>query len=220
MHAGPGRLLIEHHVFGRKNGHTAIAFICESCKPAVENADGPIADESRALVAKRDLFVQSSALRWVVRNWEAIAAGIVSQNRNGVSVILGPKGTGWQPPFGAVGLSGRRYYFIPSEHCDEFVEVASQPSALEDGVGGPPAGGEWVRFKGRKQNVLNKVLDIHADEGSPGVDLESLRRPARQRRRLAAYGVNPRYFLICLARALSISTWRGTGCFWPVAGLM
>lgn len=27
------------------------------------------------------------------------------------------------------------------------------------------------------------------------------------------YGASPRYFLMCLARALSISLWRGTGCF-------
>lgn len=33
------------------------------------------------------------------------------------------------------------------------------------------------------------------------------------------YTAKPRYFLMCFAKALSISLWRGTGCFCPVAGL-
>jgi hypothetical protein len=50
----PERLLIEHHLFGRKNDHTAIVFICTQCNPFVESLAGPIPDESRALQDRTD----------------------------------------------------------------------------------------------------------------------------------------------------------------------
>jgi hypothetical protein len=174
--AGPSRLLLEHHVYGRKNDHTAIVFICYPCNPHVENIAGPIPNESSALSLKRDLLVQSQALRWVVSNWEPIVDGLAGRNMNGVGMIITPGTSGWQPPFGAVGHSERNYYFIPPDHLDEFVEAPTNPTWVEDGIGGPAGGADWVRFKGAKQNILNRFLDAHRDEGMPGVNLEMLRQ--------------------------------------------
>jgi len=174
--AGPERPLLEHRVYGRKNDHTAIVFICHPCNPHVENSAGPIEAESRALSLKRDLLVQSPALRWVVKNWQPIVGGFMTANRNGVSVIVTPGSGGWQPPFGAVGHSGRKYYFIPPDHLDRFVDAPTSPTWAEDGIGGPADGVDWVRFTGKRQNILNRFLDAHRDEGSPGVDLEMLRQ--------------------------------------------
>ena len=174
--AGLDRPLLEHHVFGRRNDHTAIVFICHPCNPNVEDDAGPIQAESRALSLKRDLLVQSPALRWVIANCHPIIDGFVTQNRNGVSMNLIPGGGQWQPPFGAVGHSGRKYYFIPPDHVDEFVEAPTNLPWTEDGLGGPAGGAEWLRFRGKGQNVLNRFLDAHKDEGSPGVDLEILRQ--------------------------------------------
>ncbi|MHC4671718.1 MAG: hypothetical protein ACYTF1_02205 [Planctomycetota bacterium] len=174
--AGPNRSLIEHHVFGRKKDHTAIVFICHDCNQHVENNSGPIVVESRVLSLKRDLLIQSRALRWVVKNWEPIVDGFIKGNRNGVGTALAPGSGGWLPPFGAKGLSGRKYYFIPPDHLDEFVEVPTSPTWTEDGIGGPASNANWVRFKGTEQNILNKFLDAHKNQGSPGVDLDMLRQ--------------------------------------------
>lgn len=173
---GPDRPLVEHHVSGRKNDHTAIVFICPPCHPHVENNAGPIPDESRALSLKRDLLVQSSSLRWVVSNWQPISNGLATGNKGGVGAIITPGGGGWQPPFGAVGQSGQKYYFIPPDHLDEFVEIPTRPTWKEDGIAGPACDANWVRFKGAAQNILNKFLDAHRSAGSPGIDLEMLRQ--------------------------------------------
>jgi hypothetical protein len=151
-------------------------FICDSCNPHVEDRSGPIESESRALSLKRDLLVQSRALRWVIGNWQPIVDGFVTSNRNGVSVNFAPGSGGWQPPFGAVGHSGRKYYFIPPVHLDDFVEAPTNLTWAEDGIGGPACDANWVRFKGTVQNILNKFLDAHKDEGSPGGDLDMLRQ--------------------------------------------
>jgi hypothetical protein len=174
--AGPDRRLLEHHVHGRKNDHTAIVFICFDCNPHVENTQGPIEAESRALTLKRDLLIQSRALRWIVSNWQPIVAGFTSNNMNGVGINMSPGNSGWLPPFGAVGRSGRKYYFVPPDQRDEFVEPPTGPTSSQDGLGGPAAGAEWVRFKGTTENLLNTFLDAHRGEGSPGLNLESLRQ--------------------------------------------
>lgn len=173
--AGVNRPLLEHHVYGRKNDHTAIVFICHPCNPHVENQTGPILSESRALSLKRGLLVQSRALRWVVANYQPMIDGFVTNNKNGVSANLTPDGGDWQPPFGAVGHSGKKYYFVPPAHADEFVEAPTNPPSIEDGIGDPAGGAKWVRFRGESQNILNRFLDAHKDEGLPGVDLEMLR---------------------------------------------
>ena len=170
---GPSRVPIEHHLYGRKNDHTAIVFICEDCHPNVENSDGPIEAESRALSRKRDLLFTSRALRWVIKNYQPIIDGFRTSNRNGV----GQNGPGnWQPPFGAVGDSGRYYYFIPPDHLDEFIGVPTNPTWVDDCLAGPANRADWVRFMGTDQNILNEFLRVHRDEGSPGVDLEELRQ--------------------------------------------
>ncbi|MEN6495354.1 MAG: hypothetical protein ABFD16_13825, partial [Thermoguttaceae bacterium] len=174
--AGVNRPLLEHHVFGRRNDHTAIVFICHHCNPHVENAAGPIQAESRALSLKRDLLVQSKALRWVIANCQDVIDGITTQNKNGVCMNVTPDGGQWHPPFGAVGHSGRKYYFIPPSHIDEFVEPPTDTPWAEDGLGGPAGGAEWLRFRGKEQNILNRFLNAHRDEGSPGVNLEILRQ--------------------------------------------
>ncbi len=173
---GPDRLLLEHHVHGRKNDHTAVVFVCYSCNPHVENSDGPIKAESLALTHKRNFLIQSRALRWVVLNWQPIVAGFAVFNRNGVGLVMSPDSSGWLPPFGGVGCSGRKYYFIPPDQCDDFVEPPTNPTWAEDGMGGPAGAADWVRFKGNTQNLLNKFLDVHRDQGSPGSDLEGLRQ--------------------------------------------
>ena len=96
-------MLSEHHLYGRRQDHTAIVFVCHDCHSVVENADGPIPSESDALATKRDLLIQSPALRWVVQNAQAIADGFAQSNRQGVSCALGGAEGTWQPPFGAVG---------------------------------------------------------------------------------------------------------------------
>jgi len=173
---GPGRELAEHHLHGRKNHHTAIVFVCNPCHDAVEDANGPIAAESAALAQKRNLLVQSRALRWIIRNWKPVVAGLEIRNTNGVGMSISPGSTGWQPPFGAVGSSGRKYYFIPPDHRDEFVETPVTPTPAEDGVGEPAGGASWIRFRGEHDNVLNRFLDLHAAQGSLGVALEILRQ--------------------------------------------
>ena len=178
---GPERLLVEHHLRGRKNDHTAIVFICKDCHPHVENSaapiKGPIKAESRALSLKRDLLVQSRALRWVVKNSQAIVDGFVTNNRKGPNQTFSPGSAGWEPPFGAVGHSGEKYYFIPPDHLDGFVEAPTNPTSIDDGIGDPAGDANWVRFKGTPENILDTFLDAHRDEGSPGeVDVEMLRQ--------------------------------------------
>jgi hypothetical protein len=84
-------------------------------------------------------------------------------------------GVGFQPPFGAIGRSGRRYYFIPKESIDKFVEELS-PAAQRDGIGGPAGGVGWVRFKGSGTNILNRFIELHQHQGSRGADLTELRQ--------------------------------------------
>jgi hypothetical protein len=95
---------------------------------------------------------------------------------HGVSMVVSLGSSGWQPPFGGVGRSGRKYYFVPPDHRDSFVEIPTDPTWADDGLGAPAGGAGWVRFKGIGQNILNKFLDVHRAQGSPGVDLELLRQ--------------------------------------------
>ena len=148
-------------------------FICTSCNPSVENSDGPIEFESKILQKKRDLLFNSRSLEWLMKNASDVMDGIIKQNRSGVA--SGGNGI-WLPPYGAVGFSGRKYYFIPHENCDQFVEPASNPDAKIDGVGEPVSGASWVRFRGKHDNILNVFLDNHHQQGSPGLNLEVLRQ--------------------------------------------
>lgn len=170
---GPETPLVEHHPFGRNTNAASVVFICEPCHPCVETPDGPVPSESTMLLEKTRLLVGSPALRWTIRKREEVAKGFVTKNSNGPSLDVG---VGFRPPFGAIGVSGRRYYFIPPEHCDQFVETPTNPNSFEDGVGGPAGGAVWSRFKGRDQNILNKFIDLHAEQESPGVDLTVLRQ--------------------------------------------
>lgn len=174
--ASPDRSLTEHHLDGRRQDRTAIVFVCEKCHSLVENAQGPVPLESDVLRTKRNLLINSSALRWVVKNAKGFADGIARRNRNGVSCALGPAGGTWQPPYAAVGHSGRNYYFIPPVHCDEFVEPAASPAPVNDGVGDCAGGASWMRFRGTNSNIHNEFLDEHHRQGSPGIDLEVLRQ--------------------------------------------
>lgn len=78
--------------------------------------------------------------------------------------------------FGAVGFSGKKYYLVPPDRMDECVTSPGDKTWNEDGIGGPPGDIGWVRFQGGNNNVLNKFIDLHAEQGNPGGDLELLRQ--------------------------------------------
>ena len=158
----------------QENSPGEVVFVCDACRPQVENGDGPIESESGWLRQKAALLVSSSALCWVIENRAEIVQGFLVRNRSGVSATISPDGSGFHPPFGAVGNSGRKYYFVPRAHLDKFVEVPAVPSYLEDGVGGPACDAHWVRFMGRDTNILNRFIELHGLQGSPGGEIGHL----------------------------------------------
>lgn len=173
---GLGRDAEEHHTFGRKTNHTAIVFLCPQCHSRVENSTGPVVAESTALESKKGLLIKSSALRWVIANYQLIKDGFLIGNKNGPGLNL-TAGTGsWLPPYGAVGHSGRKYYFVPPDHTDDFVAEPTDMTWTNDGLGGPAGGAKWFRFKGSEDNILNKFLDEHRNQKSPGDNLDMLRQ--------------------------------------------
>jgi hypothetical protein len=175
--AGPALLLKEHHIRGRKSNPASVVFICQPCHDASEIPHGgPIETESDLLERKCALLVSSRSLVSVLENRASIVAGFQSDNRDGPSIAITPGGFTLSGLLGAVGFSGRRYYLVPSGMIDQFVTDPSDRSWNADGIGGPAGDTGWVRFKGTAENVLNKFLDLHAQQGEPGGSIEALKQ--------------------------------------------
>ena len=77
---------------------------------------------------------------------------------------------------GAIGLSGKMYYLIPPDKTDGTVSDPNDKSWFKDGISGSAGDVGWVRFNGGCNNVLNKFIDLHAEQGNPGGSLEALRQ--------------------------------------------
>jgi len=130
-----------------------------------------VISESRILDEKKSLLINSTSLVWVIRNRTNIIASFLQYNRKGPSLIWG---RGYAGAFGAVGYSGRKYFFINPDSIDSFVEVPVDISPQEDGIGGPAGGVNWIRFKGERENILNIFIKLHQRQRSLGGDISGL----------------------------------------------
>ena len=121
---------------------------------------------------KKALLLSSSSLRWVIKNHENIIESFKVQNRNGPSLTISPAGKNYNGYFGALGYSGAKYYFVPSEHEDNYITF-SKNEALNDGIGGATEGG-WATFRGENSNILCKFLSFHKQHNPNTRYIESL----------------------------------------------
>lgn len=165
--------LIEHHTYGRRTRPGQVVFICRACNVFAETPEGPVEAETRILEKKKELLISSSALRFVIEHRERIVAGFATVNRNGPNLIYGQGYTG---PLGAVGRSGRNYYFVEPGSLDGFVAEPNDPAPGSDGIGGAAGGVAWVRFKGGATNVLDRFVDEHHRHKPSAGDLTQLRQ--------------------------------------------
>ncbi|MCZ6691182.1 MAG: hypothetical protein O7H41_16470 [Planctomycetota bacterium] len=163
--------LVEHHTRGRRTRPGEVVFICPDCHSLVEDESGPIPAESMSLDDKKRLLLSSSSLLYVVGNRERILSGFVDRNRKGPDLLFG---RGFMGHLGAVGYSGKKYYFVAPDSMDGLVFEPSDPAPREDGIGDPAGGSAWVRFQGHEGNILSAFIDAHASRGSPGGDLSAL----------------------------------------------
>lgn len=163
--------LIEHHLKGRRTDPADVVFICNKCKPFVENQNGPVIAESDILRKKKSLLINSPSLVWIIKNRKNIISSFQQKNRNGPSLMLG---SGYSGSFGAIGNSGRKYFFIDPQYIDSSAEIPSDIDPQKDGVGGPAGGTNWMRFKGREGNVLNSFIELHRKHVPPEGNISEL----------------------------------------------
>ena len=172
-------LLTEHHTEGKSSHRNQVVFVCQRCHSALHRVQESDADaytrENMALLEKTRLLVSSRALRFVVEHRARFADGFRRRNRDGVSVQISPSGYEFLGPFGAIGHSGRQYYFVPlSAIADDrdHVEVLDPTADGVGGVGhGGPATGGWVRFSGQDGGVLRKFIIEHRKQANADDDL-------------------------------------------------
>ena len=145
-----------------------MVFICRRCHDDInrlESQDEPSYDaENEAMLKKTRLLVTSRSLRFVIANRERVAEGFSTGNRNGPSIQVSPRGTEYTGPFGAIGTTGSRYYFVPvsiDSTKDDGIDVYDAP----DGIGGVgrigQASGGWIRFRGEGGGILGSFIAAH-----------------------------------------------------------
>jgi len=132
------------------------------------------------MLEKTRLLVASSSLRWIMEHRDLVVQGFVQGNRSAPRLRIGPRGAEHTGLFGAVGKSGRRYYFVavqPGQRKDGAVEVVDP---VDDGVEAAPrsetATGTWVRFLGDDGGVLTAFINAHARQVLPTADISALRQ--------------------------------------------
>jgi hypothetical protein len=180
----PPNAIAEHHIHGRTPRPEETLLVCDECHAAL---DGLQRDDANAYVAetaaireKTRLLVASPSLLWVVEHRDLVVQGFMQGNRHAPRSSIGPQGVEYSGLFGAVGKSGRRYYFVavqPGQPADGAVDVVDP---TDDGVrgavpGGPTSGG-WIRFRGSDGGVLNAFINAHARQVLPTEDLSPLRQ--------------------------------------------
>jgi hypothetical protein len=156
-------------------------FICDQCHVKLNRIEkqDPAAygKENDAMLTKTRMRVSSRALQFVVEHRDRVASGFTRSNRNGPGISVGPKGVEFTGPFGAVGVSGRRYYFVPvSNHANDkdAVEVFDTPDGIGDmGRAGSATGG-WVRFRGRNGGILAKFITAHREHAGVPEQLDAI----------------------------------------------
>jgi hypothetical protein len=159
-------------------------FICDRCHVALlelERGDAnAYAAANAAIIEKTRLLVASPSLRWVMEHRELVAQGFVEGNRAAPSLTVGASGVEHTGLFGAVGESGRRYYFVgaqPGQAKDGAVEVVDPVAdGVEAAPRSEPATGAWVRFLGDDGGVLTAFINAHARQVLPTADLSALRQ--------------------------------------------
>jgi len=166
-----GNPATEHHIEGRRNNPSSVVYICEDCKQYVHDniMYKPIPDENSLIRWKQNLLISSSSLRWVIENHMLIIDGFIHNNKNGISFNPDP-----QPPFGAIGRSKKKYYYIPKGFRDSNIEEFPNNKVTDDEVGGVIDC--WIIFKGKDKNILNTFIDIHQKHVPLPTDLALLRQ--------------------------------------------
>lgn len=173
--------LTEHHTSGRVAQPNQVVFMCNQCHVEVHRIEKRDAAtyrmESDAMLAKTRMLVSSRALRFVIEHRDRVAVGFAHGNRRGPSINIGPKGVEFSGAYGAVGISGKRYYFIPvSDYADDkgTVEVFETP----DGIGGVgrvgAATGGWVRFRGQHGGILANFIKAHREHAALPEQLDGI----------------------------------------------
>jgi hypothetical protein len=180
---GQANTLTEHHTEGRQSHRNQVVFICRRCHDDInrlESQDRPSYDaENEAMLRKTRLLVTSRSLRFVIANRERVAEGFSTGNRNGPSIQVSPRGIEYSGPFGAIGRTGRSYYFVPvsaDSTEDDGVDVYDAP----DGIGGGghigPAAGGWIRFRGEGGGILGSFIAAHGKHTGLVGRLDELRQ--------------------------------------------
>lgn len=161
-------ILTEHHTEGRNVHRNQLVFICRNGHVEINRIqlqDRSAYDhENDAMLEKTRMLVLSRSLRFVIEHRDRVADGFAIRNRNAPDVQVGPKGIEFWGPLGAVGTTGKRYYFLPvpnNSNDDDTVDVYDTPDGI-GGVGGiGPTTGGWIRFRGKGGGILASFIEAH-----------------------------------------------------------
>lgn len=133
--------------------------------------------ENEALLAKTRMLVSSRSLCFVIEHRDRVGYGFTIGNRDAPGVHLMPKGIEFTGPFGAVGMTGRRYYFVPvsiRSHDKNTIDVYDAP----DGIGGVGSIGEatggWIRFRGKDGGILTNFIRAHRKHADAAEELDAI----------------------------------------------
>jgi len=173
-------ILTEHHTEGRATHRNQVVFICNGCHVEInriESQDKSAYDsENAAMLDKTRMLISSRSLRFVIEHRDRVADGFAIRNRNGPGVQVRPKGMEFSGLFGAVGTTGRRYYFVPvsSNSDDKVVDVYDTPDGI-GGVGGiGTATGGWIRFRGEGGGILASFIRAHRKHAGVAEQLDAI----------------------------------------------
>jgi len=157
-----------------------VVFICNGCHVEInriESQDKSAYDsENAAMLDKTRMLISSRSLRFVIEHRDRVADGFAIRNRNGPGVQVRPKGMEFSGLFGAVGTTGRRYYFVPvsSNSDDKVVDVYDTPDGI-GGVGGiGTATGGWIRFRGEGGGILASFIRAHRKHAGVAEQLDAI----------------------------------------------
>lgn len=174
-------VLTEHHTEGRATHRNQVVFICRRCHDEIHRIESQdrsaYSAENAAMLAKTRMLISSRSLRFVIEHRDRVAEGFKIRNRNGPSIQVGPKGMEFSGPFGAVGTTGARYYFVPTS-SDSNEEDAVDVYDTPDGIGGVgeigTATGGWIRFRGERGGILASFIEAHREHAGAVEQLDTI----------------------------------------------
>lgn len=180
-HPDADNILTEHHTEGRASHKNQVVFICNRCHGEIHKIESQekIAydRENNAMLAKTRMLVSSRSLQFVIEHRDRVAEGFATKNRNGPGINVGPSGFEFTGPFGGVGITGKRYYFVPisnDSNDKDVVDVYDAP----DGIGGVGKAGDatggWVRFRGKGGGILGSFIDAHRGHANVAERLDAI----------------------------------------------